>query len=91
MFFLVSYDIRDPKRLYRVAKVMENFGTRVQLSVFECDFDSMKTYEEMIYLLKKKIDPEKDSVRIYSIGRGLKEIKILGQGRLTGFDEVIII
>ncbi|HQM85027.1 MAG TPA: CRISPR-associated endonuclease Cas2, partial [bacterium] len=36
---LILYDIRDPKRLLRVAKIMENYGYRVQKSVFEviCD------------------------------------------------------
>jgi CRISPR-associated protein Cas2 len=32
---LVLYDIRDPKRLAKVAKIMENYGFRVQKSVFE--------------------------------------------------------
>ncbi|EMN95623.1 CRISPR-associated endoribonuclease Cas2-like protein, partial [Leptospira interrogans serovar Medanensis str. UT053] len=31
---LVSYDIREPKRLRRVAKIMEGFGERIQYSVF---------------------------------------------------------
>lgn len=34
--FLVSYDICNPRRLYRVAKICESFGTRLQFSVFEC-------------------------------------------------------
>ena len=36
---LVSYDIRDPKRLRRVAKVLESYGTRLQYSVFRCRLD----------------------------------------------------
>ncbi len=35
--WLVIYDIRDPKRLRRVAKVMEDYGFRVQKSVFELE------------------------------------------------------
>jgi CRISPR-associated protein Cas2 len=34
--YLVAYDICDPKRLRRVAKVCEDFGLRRQLSVFFC-------------------------------------------------------
>jgi CRISPR-associated protein Cas2 len=32
--YLVAYDISDPKRLRKVAKVCEDFGYRRQLSVF---------------------------------------------------------
>lgn len=31
---LVSYDVRDPKRLRRVAKLLEGYGERVQHSLF---------------------------------------------------------
>jgi CRISPR-associated protein Cas2 len=34
--YLVAYDICDPKRLRRVAKVCEDFGMRRQYSVFFC-------------------------------------------------------
>ncbi len=40
--YLVSYDICDPKRLRRVAKILEGFGTRLQYSVFECPLDAMR-------------------------------------------------
>lgn len=36
---LVSYDVRDPKQLKRVAKKLEGYGSRVQFSVFRCRLD----------------------------------------------------
>ena len=36
MLTLVSYDISEPRRLSRIAKICEGFGQRVQYSVFEC-------------------------------------------------------
>ena len=36
---LISYDVRDPKRLRAVAKKLEAFGTRIQFSVFRCRLD----------------------------------------------------
>jgi CRISPR-associated protein Cas2 len=36
---LVSYDVRDPKRLRQVAKLLESYGSRVQYSVFRCRLD----------------------------------------------------
>lgn len=35
--YLVAYDIRDPRRLYRVHKTVCGFGSRLQYSVFVCD------------------------------------------------------
>ena len=34
--YLVAYDICDPKRLRKVAKICEDFGLRRQYSVFFC-------------------------------------------------------
>lgn len=33
---MVTYDIRDEKRLRKVARVMEGYGVRIQYSVFRC-------------------------------------------------------
>ncbi len=35
-WYLVTYDIRDDRRLRQVAKLMEGHGERVQYSVFRC-------------------------------------------------------
>jgi CRISPR-associated protein Cas2 len=36
----VSFDSEDGKtRLRRIAKICQDYGTRVQYSVFECDID----------------------------------------------------
>ena len=34
-FYLICFDVRDAKRLRKIANEMENFGNRVQRSVFE--------------------------------------------------------
>ncbi|MEW6376162.1 MAG: CRISPR-associated endonuclease Cas2, partial [Thermodesulfobacteriota bacterium] len=36
MFYVVSYDIPDDQRRIKIAKILEDFGDRVQYSVFEC-------------------------------------------------------
>lgn len=33
---LVTYDVRDDKRLRRVARLLESYGERLQYSVFRC-------------------------------------------------------
>jgi CRISPR-associated protein Cas2 len=48
--WLVIYDIRDIKRLRKVAKIMLDYGIRVQKSVFEIECN-----KDIIYKLKKAI------------------------------------
>lgn len=69
---LVTYDVNiesegGQKRLRKVAKMCENYGQRVQNSVFECVIDTatMKIFKSK---LEKLIDPEKDSLRYYYLG-----------------------
>jgi len=38
---LITYDIRDPKRLRKVAKKLEGYGERLQYSVFRCRLDRL--------------------------------------------------
>ncbi len=40
--YLIAYDISDDRRLRRVCKVMEEFGERIQYSVFICDLSAME-------------------------------------------------
>jgi CRISPR-associated protein Cas2 len=35
-WYLVCYDVRDDKRLRKVAKHLEGYGSRLQYSVFRC-------------------------------------------------------
>ncbi|MBM3855222.1 MAG: CRISPR-associated endonuclease Cas2, partial [Verrucomicrobia bacterium] len=40
MLTLIAYDVTDAKRLHKVAKVCEDWGVRVQYSVFECRLEA---------------------------------------------------
>ena len=39
MFYAVAYDITDDRRRNAVAKILLDFGTRIQYSLFECNTD----------------------------------------------------
>ena len=72
MFVLVSYDVATQEsggagRLRRVAKTCQNFGQRVQYSVFECIVDPAQ-WAVLKDRLIKEIDDEKDSLRFYYLG-----------------------
>lgn len=65
--YLVSYDICHPKRLRRVAKVMEGYGARLQYSVFECALDE-KRYRKMEAALHPILNHDEDQVLFVSLG-----------------------
>lgn len=82
-FYLISYDIRDDKRRTKIMKTLEDFGHRVQYSVFECNLESAQ-----ITKLKKILLPlvkgSADTIRIYAISADdLKRIEIIGNGKVT--------
>lgn len=52
--WVILYDIRDPKRLRKVAKIMESYGIRVQKSVFEV-FADVDLVKRLRYRIQKII------------------------------------
>lgn len=40
--YLLCYDVRDDRRLRRVGKLAEEFGYRLQYSVFVCDLSEVE-------------------------------------------------
>ena len=72
MMVLISYDVSTTdaagrKRLRKVAKQCQNYGQRVQNSVFEIDTDYV-TFLKVKDALLKLIDQEQDSLRFYYLG-----------------------
>lgn len=65
--YLVSYDIANPKRLRRVARVLEGFGTRLQFSVFECPLDAMRLAIAKT-ALAEQINHDEDQILFVSLG-----------------------
>lgn len=77
MFILITYDINTETkegrtRLRKVAKECQNYGQRVQNSVFECIIDSAKWVVVKAKLLSI-IDKDKDSLRFYYLGKNHKQ------------------
>jgi len=83
MFVLISYDIEDDKKRTKVSKLLENYGTRVQYSVFECliSKEQLKTIKEET---KKIINLDTDSIRFYSICDScVNRVEIVGIGEVS--------
>ena len=76
MLVVVAYDVNTEsvegrRRLRRVARVCEDFGQRVQNSVFECLVD-MAGWTRVRARLVKEISPRDDSLRFYFLGDNWK-------------------
>ena len=73
MLVLITYDVAvtsdgGAKRLRRIARICEDYGQRVQYSVFECEVDPA-CWTRMRARLVEVIDPATDSLRFYLLGR----------------------
>lgn len=72
MLMLIAYDISladssGSTRLCKVAKLCQDYGVRVQYSIFECDI----TPDKWVILknnLLNTYDPNTDSLRFYHLG-----------------------
>lgn len=59
LWYLVAYDVRDPKRLREVAKHLEGYGQRLQFSVFRCRLTE-RELERLRWELTQKMKKEDD-------------------------------
>ena len=72
MMVLITYDVNTEtpegrRRLRQVAKVCQNYGQRVQNSVFECLLDPAQfklVQNELLHIM----DKSSDSLRFYNLG-----------------------
>ncbi len=65
--YVVTYDIRDPKRWRRVFRLMKGFGQWLQLSVFQCRL-SRQRHAELIALLDGVVMHDEDHVILLDLG-----------------------
>lgn len=66
MIYLVCYDITKPRRLRKVAKMLEKWGLRVQYSFFQCDLDDDKM-KRVVGMLRAELDENEDRLYVYPI------------------------
>ncbi|MEK4062986.1 MULTISPECIES: CRISPR-associated endonuclease Cas2 [unclassified Paenibacillus] len=76
MMVLITYDVETTtpegrRRLRRIAKHCQNYGQRVQNSVFECVVDPVQ-YKQLKQKLESEMDKSKDSIRYYALGANWK-------------------
>lgn len=89
MMVLVTYDVTTEtaegrRRLRRVAKLCENWGQRVQNSVFECLVDPVQ-WQALKAGLEEVIEPKEDSLRYYYLGSNWQR-RVEHVGAKPGYD-----
>jgi len=93
---VVTYDVNTQtkagrRRLRRVAKLCEDYGQRVQYSVFECTVNVMQM-DAMLAAFEQEIHPELDSLRIYRLhGERSGAVKTLGKDVYLDFSDPLIV
>ena len=92
MFVVVAYDIADDRRRTRVANILEDYGDRVQESVFEMILDATWRYDALFGRLEAVMEPGEDTIRCYRLCRScVAGVDILGLGKVTQDEDVIVL
>lgn len=83
MLMVVAYDISDPARLRQIARHCEDYGIRIQFSVFECRLEADE-FDRFWQELKDLIDPRADRLVSYRICcRCARDIRTAGVQEIT--------
>lgn len=96
MLVLITYDVNTETaagktRLRKVAKQCENYGRRVQNSVFECIVDQAQCVM-LKSILSDIIDESVDSLRFYYLGNKYQtKVEHLGADRGIAADQILIL
>lgn len=96
MYILITYDVQTEtaagqKRLRKVARLCQDYGQRVQNSVFECVLTEVQLTELKNKLLHV-IDTQNDSIRIYFLNRNEnRRIVTLGKDDSIDVEGTLII
>lgn len=92
MFRLVCYDIANPKRLKKVAKVCESYGVRIQKSCFQADVTDEERFKNLLGAISVEMDRKKDSLVIYSVCDDCKRLSVvIGPTNIIDPDEVVFL
>ncbi len=66
MNFLIAYDIEDDKVRKKVSTLLDEFGSRVNYSVYECELNATKL-RKLKHSLLEVMNKQTDSIRFYHI------------------------
>jgi len=80
MDYVISYDISNDKKRVRIARILDDYGKRVQESVFELAGLRDTVWKECVNRLREAKMAEGESIRIYGLCRDCKsKIIVIGE------------
>jgi CRISPR-associated protein Cas2 len=83
VIYFFSYDISDGRRRRKAAAKLEQFGIRIQKSLFQCDVDPSLA-EDIKADMRLLINPKEDSLLCFPICAGcFLKVSLLGKGELA--------
>lgn len=85
---VVSFDVKDDKRRYKLNKFLRSYGIRVQYSVYECVVNNYY-YSELCRNITRYII-EEDKIRIYKLTSNI-EIKDINPINTNIFNKTFIV
>jgi CRISPR-associated protein Cas2 len=94
VLLLITYDVstttpKGAKRLRKVARACEDFGQRVQKSVFECRVGASE-WAQLKHRLLKEMESKEDSIRVYFLDASIR-VEHYGAGEPTDLAGPLII
>lgn len=66
MKYLISYDIASDRKRKKAAKILEDYGLRIQYSVFECELKK-NALKKLLKAIDKFVDIKTDSLIIFPL------------------------
>ena len=91
MRFIICYDITDDSLRAKIVKILEDYGERIQYSVFEFNLTKAKILEMKHKLTKKKLlDKKRMSFTIYPICEDCyKKVERYGNNKLLDEKNIV--
>ncbi len=86
MKYVISYDISSDRLRRKVSRIMEDYGRRVQYSVFECELDNKRLKKLYKKLVDITLQMQEGSIKFYPLCASCSE-KILTIGTYDKEDE----
>lgn len=83
-WYLISYDIRHPKRWRQAYKLLRGTGERIQYSLFRCHL-TRSDLEALRWELEQILDPEDDLLVVHLCPRCAGGVEV--RGRPEHWDE----
>jgi CRISPR-associated protein Cas2 len=89
--YFVCYDLSDDRRRERMARVLLDYGKRIQESVFRMDLDE-ELHERMMVRLRREVDESWDCVHVFSLCKNcVGKVVVIGRAEMPIDPDFVIV